>query len=189
MTERQVGSVTILDFAGTITIDEDADRLKDRIAETRMRGSWCVWAPAASGDFHLVTSAAFSGVQSLEMWNRLLAGESYRGTLVNRKKTGELYWANQTITPITHRTGHITHFVTVLKDVTQARKYHEQEVRLRLARAVQQRFNSMPPNLSGFDIVRRQLSGRRDRWGLFRFHRSAQRWVVHGDRRRERPWI
>lgn len=31
MTERQVGSVTILDLAGNITIDRDADRLKDKI--------------------------------------------------------------------------------------------------------------------------------------------------------------
>jgi anti-sigma B factor antagonist len=31
MTERRVGSVTILDLAGTITIDADAGRLKDKI--------------------------------------------------------------------------------------------------------------------------------------------------------------
>ena len=31
MTERRVGSVTVLDLAGTITIDDDAARLKDKI--------------------------------------------------------------------------------------------------------------------------------------------------------------
>ena len=31
MTERHVGSVTILDLTGTITIDADASRLKDKI--------------------------------------------------------------------------------------------------------------------------------------------------------------
>ena len=31
MTERRVGSVTVLDLAGTITIDDDAERLKDKI--------------------------------------------------------------------------------------------------------------------------------------------------------------
>lgn len=31
MTERQIGSITVLDLAGTITIDEDAGRLKDKI--------------------------------------------------------------------------------------------------------------------------------------------------------------
>jgi sigma-B regulation protein RsbU (phosphoserine phosphatase) len=86
------------------------------------------------------------------MWGRLLAGDSYRGTLVNRRKSGELYWANQTITPIRDPAGKIAHFVSVLRDVTEARRYHEQEVQLRLARAVQQRFYPTPPRLPGYDI-------------------------------------
>jgi PAS domain S-box-containing protein len=87
-----------------------------------------------------------------DMWGRLLDGEPYRGTLVNRKKSGETYWANQTITPIKDAAGRITHFVSVLRDVTEARKYHEQEVQLRLARAVQERFYPTAPDLPGFDI-------------------------------------
>jgi sigma-B regulation protein RsbU (phosphoserine phosphatase) len=43
--------------------------------------------------------------------------------------------------------------VAVLKDVTEIRKYHEQEVQLRLARAVQQRFYPLAPRLQGFDIA------------------------------------
>ena len=88
-----------------------------------------------------------------QMWAGLLAGEPYLGTLVNRRKTGELYWANQTITPITDVRGIITHFVSVLKDVSDIRKYHEQQVQLELARVVQQRFNPAPPRLPGFDIA------------------------------------
>ncbi len=88
-----------------------------------------------------------------QMWDSLLAGAPFQGTLVNRKKTGELYWANQTLTPIRDPQGTVTHFVAVLKDVTEARKYNEQEVQLRLARAVQQRFYPLPPRLPGFDIA------------------------------------
>ncbi len=87
------------------------------------------------------------------MWSSLLAGEPYRGTLINRKKSGELYWANQTITPIKDAQGTITHFVSLLKDVTDTRKYHEQEVQLRLARAVQQRFYPLTPRVTGLDIA------------------------------------
>lgn len=88
-----------------------------------------------------------------QMWAGLVAGEPYQGTLVNRRKTGELYWANQTITPITDVRGTITHFVSVLKDVSDVRKYHEREVQLELARAVQQRFSPASPRLPGFDIA------------------------------------
>jgi len=87
------------------------------------------------------------------MWSRLLSGEPYRGTLVNRKKSGQLYWTNQTITPIKDPQGAVTHFVAVLKDVTEIRKYHEQEVQLRLARIVQERFNPLAPHVPGLDIA------------------------------------
>ncbi len=43
--------------------------------------------------------------------------------------------------------------MAVIKDVTEARKYNEQEVQLRLARAVQQRFYPLSPRLPGFDIA------------------------------------
>jgi PAS domain S-box-containing protein len=67
------------------------------------------------------------------LWGQILGGEAFRGTLVNRKKSGELYWTEQTITPIKESTGVITHFVSVLKDITEFRKQQEQELQLRLA--------------------------------------------------------
>jgi PAS domain S-box-containing protein len=87
------------------------------------------------------------------LWDSILEGQPYRGTLVNRKKTGELYWAEQTITPITDYTGNITHFVSVIKDVTQLRAQQEREVRLHLARQVQQQFYATAISVSGFDIA------------------------------------
>ncbi len=87
------------------------------------------------------------------LWDRLLQGQAFRGTLVNRKKCGELYWAEQTITPIKDNDGDITHFVSVLKDVSELRKKQEQEVQLSLAREVQQRFYTAPISVPGFDIA------------------------------------
>ena len=87
------------------------------------------------------------------LWDSILDGRPFRGTLVNRKKAGELYWAEQTITPITDHTGNITHFVSVLKDVTQVRKKQEREVELSLAREVQQRFYATAISVPGFDIA------------------------------------
>ena len=88
------------------------------------------------------------------LWNQILGGESFRGTLVNRKKSGQLFWAEQTITPIKNTAGAITHFVSVLKDITGIRKQQEQELRLRLAREVQQRFyRGATISAAGFDIA------------------------------------
>jgi PAS domain S-box-containing protein len=89
------------------------------------------------------------------LWNQILEGDAFRGTLVNRKKSGELYWTEQTITPIKDSAGVITHFVSVLKNITELRKQQEQEVQLRLAREVQERFyTGTAMSVAGFDIAR-----------------------------------
>lgn len=88
------------------------------------------------------------------LWERILEGDTFRGTLVNRKKSGQLYLAEQTISPIKDSAGVITHFVSVLKDVTESRKQQEQQLHLRMAREVQQRFyTGAAISLPGFDIA------------------------------------
>jgi phosphoserine phosphatase RsbU/P len=87
------------------------------------------------------------------MWNVLLRGEPFRGTLLNSRKNGEHYWAEQTITPMKDSRGSIAHFVSVLKDVTEARRHQEQQTQLRLAREVQQRFYTATVRVPGFDIA------------------------------------
>lgn len=87
-----------------------------------------------------------------QLWNQILSGQAYRGTIINRKKTGELYWSEQTITPMKDADGSIAHFVSVLKDVTQLIQQHEHEVEMRLARVVQQRFYPRTARLPGFDL-------------------------------------
>jgi PAS domain S-box-containing protein len=89
-----------------------------------------------------------------QLWEQILAGNTFRGTLVNRRKSGDLFLAEQTVSPIKDNAGAITHFVSVLKDVTELRKQQEQQVQLRLAREVQQRFYSGETiAVSGFDIA------------------------------------
>jgi sigma-B regulation protein RsbU (phosphoserine phosphatase) len=87
------------------------------------------------------------------MWSVLLHGSAYRGTLVNRKKSSALYTAELSIAPIKDSQGCIKHFVSVLKDVTEARNIQEQRLQLRLARDVQQRFYAEPPRVRGLDIA------------------------------------
>ncbi len=88
-----------------------------------------------------------------DMWDLLLRGQPFRGTLINSRKNGERYWAEQTITPIKDADGSIRHFVSVLKDVTVARQNQEQQIQLQLAREVQQRFYTAAVHVPGFDIA------------------------------------
>jgi phosphoserine phosphatase RsbU/P len=89
-----------------------------------------------------------------KLWGTISSGEVFRGTIINRKKSGRIYWTEQTITPMKSDNGEITHFVSVLKDVTEQRRQLEQEFQIRLAREVQQRYyreTAFP--LPGFDIA------------------------------------
>ncbi|WP_300157576.1 PAS domain S-box protein [Solidesulfovibrio sp.] len=57
-----------------------------------------------------------------EMWQTLAAGEIWRGELCNRKKNGELYWEDSSISPVRDDSGAITHYVAVKEDITERRK-------------------------------------------------------------------
>lgn len=98
-----------------------------------------------------------SGVQGPDfyhkLWECITEGQPFRGTLINRKKNGELYCAQESITPIKDDAGKITHYVSVIKDITQLRKNQEQDVQLRMAREVQQRFYTTTMSVPGFDIA------------------------------------
>jgi len=63
-----------------------------------------------------------------QLWGRLMEGQISRGMIINRKKSGELYWAQQTITPIREKDGNLTHFVSVLRDITEVRKQEEHRI-------------------------------------------------------------
>jgi sigma-B regulation protein RsbU (phosphoserine phosphatase) len=89
-----------------------------------------------------------------KLWAIILSGQAFRETIANRKKNGEIFFAEETITPMWSPDGTITHFVTVFKDVTELRKLQEQQFQMSLARAVQQQFYSMPPpQIEGFDLA------------------------------------
>lgn len=57
-----------------------------------------------------------------EMWNTILNGESWNGELLNRKKNGETYWEQASISPIFDSAQHITHFVAVKENITEKKK-------------------------------------------------------------------
>jgi two-component system, cell cycle sensor histidine kinase and response regulator CckA len=54
-----------------------------------------------------------------ELWQTILAGKVYRGILVNRKKNGELYHAEQSISPVRNAQGRVTHFIATVRDLTE----------------------------------------------------------------------
>ncbi len=54
-----------------------------------------------------------------EMWETITHGKIWKGVLHNRKKDGELYWEEATISPIIDAGGEITHFAAVKEDISE----------------------------------------------------------------------
>lgn len=65
-----------------------------------------------------------------ELWDTILSGGVYRNVFVNKKKNGDLYYDECTITPVIDGKGAITHFVATAKDITD-QKHAEHELRER----------------------------------------------------------
>jgi len=62
-----------------------------------------------------------------DIWARLRKGEDWAGELQGRKKNGECYWEQASISPIRDDTGAICHFLKIAEDITQ-RKLLENEL-------------------------------------------------------------
>lgn len=60
------------------------------------------------------------------LWKIILHGDVFRGTMINRKKNGDLYYENKTITPLKDDVGNITGFVSTGKDVTLETQMHKE---------------------------------------------------------------
>lgn len=88
-----------------------------------------------------------------DLWGKISSGEHFRGTILNKKKNGETYWSDQTITPIKNEIGAITNYVSVLKDITDLIERERLERELELAAEIQ--MSILPkslPTLPGFNI-------------------------------------
>jgi len=85
-----------------------------------------------------------------DLWETILSGNVYRGILANRKKNGEIYYVEKSISPIRDSQGIITHFVANGRDLTDRLRLEAQLVQAqkmdavgRLAGGIAHDFNNL----------------------------------------------
>jgi two-component system cell cycle sensor histidine kinase/response regulator CckA len=90
------------------------------------------------------------------MWQTISQGNTWKGRFVNRKKDESLYEAEATISPVRNKAGHITNFVSVLRDVThevqlerQLRQAQKMEAIGTLAGGIAHDFNNLLMGIQG----------------------------------------
>jgi diguanylate cyclase (GGDEF)-like protein/PAS domain S-box-containing protein len=65
-----------------------------------------------------------------ELWATILAGRTWQGEVVERRRDGSLWTASQVITPLLDESGAVTHFVAIQHDVTASSEAREAIERL-----------------------------------------------------------
>lgn len=60
------------------------------------------------------------------LWDTILAGNVWRGELLNRRKDGSLYNEEMTITPVRNTAGEIEHFIAIKQNITQRKQAEAQ---------------------------------------------------------------
>ncbi|MBU2649791.1 MAG: PAS domain S-box protein [Bacteroidetes bacterium] len=67
-----------------------------------------------------------SGKQTQEfyknLWDTILSGKEWVGEFLNKRKNGDLFWEQASISPIFNDEGVITHFVSLKEDITEKKK-------------------------------------------------------------------
>ncbi|MDP3645209.1 MAG: PAS domain S-box protein [Bacteroidota bacterium] len=58
----------------------------------------------------------------IEIWNKLFAGQEWRGEHQNRTKKREKYWESVLISPIRNQEGKVTNFIILSEDISERKK-------------------------------------------------------------------
>jgi len=54
-----------------------------------------------------------------DLWRTILSGKEWRGELLNRRKSGEVYWSIASISPLYNDNGEITNFIANVEDINE----------------------------------------------------------------------
>ncbi len=94
------------------------------------------------------------------LWQTITAGQVWRGQFINKKKNGELYTAEATITPVRDESGEIINYISAQRDVTHELKLEEQlrqsqkmEAVGQLAGGIAHDFNNILQAILGYTYI------------------------------------
>ncbi|MBE9564764.1 MAG: EAL domain-containing protein, partial [Proteobacteria bacterium] len=102
----------------------------------------------------LLKSGHTPEIQFKNMWNAITAGQSWSGELYNKKKNGDLFWENVTVSPIKNKENVSTHYLAIKEDISLRKDYEE---RL-LYQASYDKLTDLPNRTLAYDRVQQAIA-------------------------------
>lgn len=93
-------------------------------------------------------------VQFKNMWHAITSGQSWSGELYNKKKNGDLFWENVTVSPIKNNENKSTHYLAIKEDISLRKDYEE---RL-LYQASYDKLTDLPNRTLAYDRVQQAIA-------------------------------
>lgn len=62
------------------------------------------------------------------LWSQINKGKVWKGEFLNQSKSGKKYWVSSIISPIKDRDGNMTHYLSIMDDITQKKKSEKELV-------------------------------------------------------------
>ena len=78
---------------------------------------------------NILKSGKTSDEEYGNLWKTIAAGNDWRGEFHNKKKNGEFYWEQASISPIRDEKGKITHYIAIKEDITDKKILQEELVK------------------------------------------------------------
>jgi diguanylate cyclase (GGDEF)-like protein/PAS domain S-box-containing protein len=88
------------------------------------------------------------------LWETILAGRTWQGELVERRRDGSLWTASQVVTPLLDESGQVTHFVAIQHDITASTLEREEIERL----AFHDSLTGLPNRVAFLDALDRAIT-------------------------------
>jgi len=131
----------------------------------------------------VLKSGRLSAEMYKDMWRTILSGQEWRGEFQNKKKNGEIFWEQATISPIKDVKGQLTHFIAAKEDITerkaieaQFRRTQRLEIIGTLAGGIAHDLNNvLAPILMGIQILRLKVHDDKGKQIISTIEASANR--------------
>jgi len=101
----------------------------------------------------IFNSGRTPALQYKNMWHAITSGQTWTGELYNKKKNGELFWENVTLSAIKNKENESTHYLAIKEDISVRKDYEE---RL-LYQASYDKLTNLPNRTLAYDRIQQAI--------------------------------